>query len=188
METIRAHPFTVVCGETGSGKTTQVPQFLFEAGFSQTGSGSGPILCSQVSLISQAIETPGMIGVTQPRRVAAISMADRIRTELCTTSDVVSFQVRYQGNVTERTRVKLMTDGVLLQEIATDLLLTKYSVILLDEAHERNLNTDILIGLLSRAVTLRNKLAKEGKAKVGTLSTGTGTLLDSVRRSISVSS
>jgi len=135
METINNHQVTVLAGETGSGKTTQVPQFLYEAGY--------------------AMEK--MIGVTEPRRVAAMAMSSRVATEMNLDASVVSFQIRFQGNVTEDTKIKFMTDGVLLREIEKDFLLSKYSVIIIDEAHERSVFTDILIGLLSRIVPLRHK-------------------------------
>ncbi|KAG5840982.1 hypothetical protein ANANG_G00194730 [Anguilla anguilla] len=136
MEAVREHPCTVLCGETGSGKTTQVPQFLYEAGYA---SGSG------------------IIGITEPRRVAAVSMSQRVAKEMNLSTRVVSYQIRYEGNVTSNTKIKFMTDGVLLKEIQKDFLLQKYSVIIIDEAHERSVYTDILIGLLSRIVPLRNK-------------------------------
>jgi ATP-dependent RNA helicase DHX37/DHR1 len=101
----------------------------------------------------------GMIGVTQPRRVAAVSTAQRVAVELntpCGRGGKVAYQIRYDSSgVTPDTRIKFMTDGILLQEISSDFLLRRYSVILLDEAHERNLNTDVLLGLLSRAIPLR---------------------------------
>jgi ATP-dependent RNA helicase DHX37/DHR1 len=106
-----------------------------------------------------------LIGVTQPRRVAAISTAQRVADELnttCSAKGLVGYQIRYDSTtVGPQTKVKFMTDGILMREIQQDLLLRKYSVILLDEAHERNLNTDILIGLLSRIIPLRNRLAKD---------------------------
>ncbi|GAW05713.1 P-loop containing nucleoside triphosphate hydrolase protein [Lentinula edodes] len=146
MEAVLLNPVVVVCGETGSGKTTQLPQFLYEAGFGSPGS-----------------ENPGMIGITQPRRVAAMSMAARVAQELSLTSSKVSYQIRYDATVSPMTSIKFMTDGVLLRELATDFLLTKYSVIIIDEAHERSMNTDILIGVLSRVLKLREELWKEGK-------------------------
>uniref|UniRef100_A0A673MG78 RNA helicase n=1 Tax=Sinocyclocheilus rhinocerous TaxID=307959 RepID=A0A673MG78_9TELE len=136
MEAVREKECVVLSGETGSGKTTQVPQFLYEAGYASSG---------------------GIIGVTEPRRVAAISMSHRVATEMNLPSGVVSYQIRYEGNVTENTKIKFMTDGVLLKEIQKDFLLQKYSVVIIDEAHERSVYTDILIGLLSRIVPLRNK-------------------------------
>ncbi|KAG1852016.1 P-loop containing nucleoside triphosphate hydrolase protein [Suillus tomentosus] len=145
METIMLNPVVIICGETGSGKTTQVPQFLYEAGF---GDPTG--------------ENPGMIGVTQPRRVAAMSMASRVARELSLTSSRVSYQIRYDATVSPSTTIKFMTDGVLLRELATDFLLSKYSVIIIDEAHERSMNTDILIGVLSRVIKLREQMWKDG--------------------------
>lgn len=136
MEAIKENPCVVICGETGSGKTTQVPQFLYEAGYASKGAA---------------------IGITEPRRVAAVSMSHRVANEMNLSTRVVSYQIRYEGNVTDDTKIKFMTDGVLLKEIQKDFLLQKYSVIIIDEAHERSVYTDILIGLLSRIVPLRNK-------------------------------
>eukprot|EP00111_Clytia_hemisphaerica_P023893 TCONS_00070372-protein len=139
METIQENDVTLICGSTGSGKTTQVPQFLYEAGY---GSHSSK---------------PGMIGVTEPRRVAAVSMSKRVAEEMNMTTRKVSYQIRYEGNSTDETVVKFMTDGVLLKEMEKDFLLSKFSCIIIDEAHERSVYTDILIGLLSRLVPLRRK-------------------------------
>ncbi|KAJ1978627.1 putative ATP-dependent RNA helicase DHR1 [Dimargaris xerosporica] len=158
MEHIKEHPVIVLCGETGSGKTTQVPQFLYEAGYGHPDS-----------------DNPGIVGVTQPRRVAAVSMAQRVQHELNVPDGVVSHQIRYDSTVSAQTAVKFMTDGVLLRELAQDLLLSKYSVIIIDEAHERSLNTDILIGVVSRVVTLRERLAKEG-GTTGTITVAAGTV------------
>ncbi|KXX73790.1 putative ATP-dependent RNA helicase DHX37 [Madurella mycetomatis] len=144
MEAIHNNDVVVICGSTGSGKTTQVPQFLFEAGY---GSPNGP--------------TPGMIGVTQPRRVAAVSMSKRVAQELGSHSDTVAYQIRFEGTVDPKTAIKFMTDGVLLREVAQDFVLRKYSAIIIDEAHERSVNTDILIAILSRVVKLRAELTKE---------------------------
>lgn len=104
-----------------------------------------------------------MIGITQPRRVAAMSMAARVGHELSLSSSKVSYQIRYDATVSASTSIKFMTDGVLLRELATDFLLQKYSVLIIDEAHERSMNTDILIGVLSRVVRLREDIWKEGK-------------------------
>uniref|UniRef100_A0A8D2N4C5 RNA helicase n=1 Tax=Zonotrichia albicollis TaxID=44394 RepID=A0A8D2N4C5_ZONAL len=137
MEAINDNPIVIICGETGSGKTTQVPQFLYEAGYASSG---------------------GIIGITEPRRVAAVSMSQRVAKEMNLSHRVVSYQIRYEGNVTDETQIKFMTDGVLLKEIQKDFLLSKYKVIIIDEAHERSMYTDILIGLLSRIVPLRHKV------------------------------
>lgn len=104
-----------------------------------------------------------MIGITQPRRVAAMSMASRVAHELSLSSSRVSYQIRYDATVSPTTSIKFMTDGVLLRELATDFLLQKYSALIIDEAHERSMNTDILIGVLSRVVRLREEMWKEGK-------------------------
>ncbi|OXB84980.1 UNVERIFIED_CONTAM: hypothetical protein H355_016102 [Colinus virginianus] len=136
MEAISENPIVVICGETGSGKTTQVPQFLYEAGYTSSN---------------------GIIGITEPRRVAAVSMSQRVAKEMNLSHRVVSYQIRYEGNVTDETQIKFMTDGVLLKEVQKDFLLLRYKVIIIDEAHERSMYTDILIGLLSRIVPLREK-------------------------------
>ncbi|KAL8922555.1 MAG: hypothetical protein Q9208_005058 [Pyrenodesmia sp. 3 TL-2023] len=142
MEAIYNNPTVVIWGATGSGKTTQVPQFLYEAGF---GDPSSPNL--------------GMIGITQPRRVAAVSMAKRVSDELGGGLGKVSYQIRFESSVGDKTAVKFMTDGILIREIANDFALTKYSVIVIDEAHERSTNTDILIGMVSRIVDLRASMS-----------------------------
>ncbi|TIA85254.1 hypothetical protein E3P99_04038 [Wallemia hederae] len=144
VETVLLNPITVICGETGSGKTTQLPQFLFERAFGTKGSLN-----------------PGIVAITQPRRVAAVSMANRVGAELGVGSPKVAYKIRYDGNTSPETAIKFMTDGVLLRELANDFLLSKYSVVIVDEAHERSVNTDILIGVLSRVVTLRNNRWKE---------------------------
>lgn len=146
MEAIRQHSVVVLCGETGSGKTTQVPQFLYEAGFGNADS-----------------DNPGMIGVTQPRRVAAMAMAARVADELSLPPSKVSYQIRYDATVSVSTCLKFMTDGVLMRELANDFLLNKYSVIIIDEAHERSINTDVLIGTLSRVIRLREEMWRKGQ-------------------------
>ncbi|KDN34519.1 hypothetical protein RSAG8_12392, partial [Rhizoctonia solani AG-8 WAC10335] len=146
VETVLLNSVVILSGETGSGKTTQVPQFLYEAGFGVPGS-----------------DNPGMIGITQPRRVAAVSTASRVSHELNLPPPIVAHQVRYAKTTSPETRIKFMTDGVLLRELTGDLMLSRYSVVIVDEAHERGVNTDVLIGVLSRVVKLREKLWKEGK-------------------------
>ncbi|GMF43245.1 unnamed protein product [Phytophthora fragariaefolia] len=150
MEAITENDVIILCGETGSGKTTQVPQFLYEAGY---GHPDHPA-------------NSGRIGVTQPRRVAAVSTAKRVAEELNVPFGApkghVGYQIRYDAeHVSEHTRIKFMTDGILLKEIQQDFLLRQYSILLLDEAHERNVNTDILIGLLSRIAPLRAQMSRE---------------------------
>ncbi|KAL6767922.1 hypothetical protein ACKKBF_B37105 [Auxenochlorella protothecoides x Auxenochlorella symbiontica] len=143
MELLAEHDVVVLSGETGCGKTTQVPQFLLEAGFG----------CPRFP------ERAGAVGITQPRRIGAISTAERVADELGSRlGDVVGYQVRYDRSVGDATALKFMTDGILLRELQHDFLLPHYSAILVDEAHERSLNTDILLGLLSRVVSLRRQM------------------------------
>ena len=148
VEAIRMNPVVMIAGETGSGKTTQVPQMLYEAGFG----------------FKDSVDS-GMIAITQPRRVAAVSLSARMREELClpASSALVAHQIRYSSSTSPETSIKFMTDGVLLREMATDFLLSRYSVVIVDEAHERGVNTDVLIGLLSRVASLREKKWREGK-------------------------
>lgn len=136
VEAINENPVVILAGETGSGKTTQVPQFLYEAGYAANGK---------------------IIGVTEPRRVAATSMANRVADEMNLHDGQVGYQIRFEGNVKDNTRIKFMTDGVLLKEVQKDFLLSNYSVVIIDEAHERSVYSDILLGLLSRIVMLRHK-------------------------------
>lgn len=143
MEAIYNNSTIVIWGATGSGKTTQVPQFLFEAGFGDPGSPN-----------------PGMIGITQPRRVAAVSMAKRVSDELGNLTSKVSYQIRFESSVSDKTAIKFMTDGILIREIANDFALLRYSVVVIDEAHERSTNTDILIGMVSRIVDLRASMSR----------------------------
>jgi ATP-dependent RNA helicase DHX37/DHR1 len=146
MESIAENDVIVLCGETGCGKTTQVPQFLYEAGY---GSPLFP-------------ERAGAVGVTQPRRVAAVSTARRVAEELGSKiGDLVGYQVRYDKKLSSSSSLKFMTDGILLREVQEDFLLRKYSAIIVDEAHERSLNTDILLGMLSRIVTLRRTMFEQ---------------------------
>ncbi|EOA36036.1 hypothetical protein CARUB_v10008109mg [Capsella rubella] len=146
MEAINHHPAVIISGQTGCGKTTQVPQFLYEAGF-----GS-----------KQFSSRSGIIGITQPRRVAVLATAKRVAFELgVRLGKEVGFQVRYDKKIGENSSIKFMTDGILLREIQNDFLLRRYSVIILDEAHERSLNTDILIGMLTRVIKIRQEYYEE---------------------------
>src|SRR5487761_1202668 len=134
---IRDHQVVIVAGETGSGKTTQLPKICLELGRGIT----------------------GQIGHTQPRRIAARTVADRIATELGTqTGDVVGYKVRFADKASERTLVKLMTDGILLAEIASDRDLLRYDTLIIDEAHERSLNVDFILGYLRQLLPRRPDL------------------------------
>ncbi|GAB2246989.1 hypothetical protein Droror1_Dr00006871 [Drosera rotundifolia] len=151
MEAINEHISVIICGETGCGKTTQVPQFLYEAGF-----GS-----------SKSSVRSGIIGVTQPRRIAVLATAKRVAFELnLRLGKEVGFQVRHDKRIGENSKIKFMTDGILLRELQGDFLLKRYSVIILDEAHERSLNTDILIGMLSRVIRQRQEIFEEQQQKI----------------------
>lgn len=134
---IRAHQVVVVAGATGSGKTTQLPKICLELG--------------------RGIR--GMIGHTQPRRLAARTVAQRIADELDTPlGDAVGYSVRFTDRVSDRTCVKLMTDGILLAEIQRDRRLLRYDTVILDEAHERSLNIDFLLGYLRQLLPRRPDL------------------------------
>lgn len=134
---IAGHPVTIVSGATGSGKSTQLPKICLELGRGVT----------------------GLIGHTQPRRIAAQALAHRLSEELgSTTGDLVGYQVRFADRTHPGTLVKLMTDGVLLRELEGDPLLERYDTLILDEAHERNLNVDFLLGACRRLVGRRPEL------------------------------
>lgn len=139
VQAVKDSTFLIVTGETGCGKTTQLPQYLHKAGFCKN----------------------GRIGITQPRRVAAITVAQRVAQEMkYTLGKEVGYQVRFDDCTTQDTVVKYMTDGCLLREILADPGLSQYSVIILDEVHERSLNTDILLGLLKKVFSNPNKAMK----------------------------
>lgn len=137
MAAIAANQVTIIAGETGSGKTTQIPKMCLELGLGEK----------------------GLIGHTQPRRLAARTVAERIAEELgVDIGQEVGFQVRFTGEVSKATKVKLMTDGILLAEIQRDKLLRRYSTIIIDEAHERSLNIDFILGYLKRILPQRPDL------------------------------
>lgn len=163
MEAVHNYSTVIVCGATGSGKTTQVPQMMLESGY---GSACDSRLAGGQSTLSESPQSRGMIGVTQPRRVAAVSVGQRVATELGDQYKTkIAHQVRYDTTVSRETAIKFMTDGILLREISQDFVLSRYAVVVIDEAHERSVNTDILIGMLSRIVTLRHDLSKEDPGK-----------------------
>ena len=137
MDAIATHPVVIVCGETGSGKTTQLPKFCLELGRG----------------------VAGLIGHTQPRRLAARSVAARIAAELNTSlGEAIGYTVRFTDQVGANTFVKLMTDGILLAEVQQDRDLYQYDTLIIDEAHERSLNIDFLLGYLKRLFARRADL------------------------------
>ncbi|WP_268788666.1 ATP-dependent RNA helicase HrpA [Nocardioides sp. Root190] len=143
---IREHQVVIVAGETGSGKTTQLPKICLELGRGAPGDESGR-------------GRPRMIGHTQPRRIAARSVAERIASELDTElGDVVGYQVRFTDKTSKQSRVKVMTDGILLAELQRDRMLRRYDTIIIDEAHERSLNIDFLLGYLKQLLPRRPDL------------------------------
>ncbi|KAK4162274.1 P-loop containing nucleoside triphosphate hydrolase protein [Cladorrhinum sp. PSN259] len=127
---IETTPVTIVVGQTGSGKSTQIPQFLEQAGWCADGK---------------------IVGVTQPRRVAATTVAIRVAEEFgCEVGKEVGFSIRFEDATSAATRIKFLTDGLLIREALVDPLLSRYSVIMVDEAHERSISSDILLGLLKK--------------------------------------
>jgi ATP-dependent helicase HrpA len=140
LEALARHPVIVVCGATGSGKTTQLPKLCLEAGRGLGGRA-------------------GLIGHTQPRRIAARALASRLASELRTTvGGAVGYKVRFNERTGPQCRVKLMTDGILLKELESDAALRRYDTLIIDEAHERSLNIDLLLGVLKRLSPRRPEL------------------------------
>ncbi|KAA6401512.1 MAG: putative ATP-dependent RNA helicase DEAH13 [Streblomastix strix] len=158
IEQLSSSNVLLICGETGSGKTTQVPQFLWEHGY---GHPQG--------------KHRGLIGVTEPRRLAATSVCARVAEELGESGKgTVAYQIRYESTFQKgKTRLKFMTDGILLRELENDPLLWDYSVIIIDEAHDRAVNTDILLGCLSRVISIREKIVDLSK-QIGQKASGSG--------------
>ncbi len=145
MAAMDQHQVIIVCGETGSGKTTQLPKIALALGRGKLNAKPG--------------ERARLIGHTQPRRIAASSVAKRIAEELKTPlGEVVGFKVRFQDRLSKNASVKLMTDGILLAETQTDPLLQAYDTIIIDEAHERSLNIDFLLGYLRQILPRRPDL------------------------------
>lgn len=128
---IKHNLITFVQGETGCGKTTQIPQFLYENGFANH----------------------GKIVISQPRRLSTVFISKRLNYEM--NKNLAAYKIKYENTVTENTAIKVVTEGVLFREIQADFLLSEYSVVILDEVHERSANMDILVGLLSRIVKIR---------------------------------
>jgi ATP-dependent helicase HrpA len=150
QEALRAHQTIVIAGDTGSGKTTQLPQFCLE--LAQVEAPGSRKRDKRADLI---------IGCTQPRRIAALSVAERVREELTEKGEnglLVGSKIRFHDQTTTDTRIKFMTDGVLLAETRNDPLLRKYGVIIIDEAHERSLNIDFLLGFLKNLLPKRPDL------------------------------
>ena len=134
LECLENNQVVIVESPTGSGKTTQIPVILYEAGFT----------------------TNGIIGVTQPRRIAALSVSEFISKQMNTPyPGLVGYKMRFEDVTNSDTKIKIMTDGILLQEMKLDPWLSKYSVLMIDEAHERSLNIDFVLGLVKRVLKER---------------------------------
>ena len=134
LDCLEKNQVVIVESPTGSGKTTQIPVILYEAGFT----------------------TNGIIGVTQPRRIAALSVSEFISKQMNTPyPGLVGYKMRFEDVTNNDTKIKIMTDGILLQEMKLDPWLSKYSVLMIDEAHERSLNIDFVLGLVKRVLKER---------------------------------
>ncbi|MDR2602421.1 MAG: ATP-dependent RNA helicase [Spirochaetaceae bacterium] len=135
LQALKENQVIVLESPTGSGKTTQLPVILYEAGFSAS----------------------GIIGVTQPRRIAALSISEFITRQMsgASSSQVVGYKMRFADATTPETKIKIMTDGILLQEMKKDAYLSRYSCVIVDEAHERSLTIDFILGLLKRVLSAR---------------------------------
>ncbi|KAG1469503.1 hypothetical protein G6F56_003220 [Rhizopus delemar] len=147
MQAMTDNSTVIIIGETGSGKTTQIPQFILEAGL--------------------ASKELGGIAITQPRRVAAVNLAKRVSEETMTRlGSKVGYTVRFDDTSSSETILKYLTDGMLLREILSDELLLRYKVVVLDEAHERTLRTDMLFGMIKKIQQIREEKHKQGEEDV----------------------
>ncbi|CAO3700631.1 unnamed protein product [Rhizopus stolonifer] len=147
MQAMTDNPTVIIIGETGSGKTTQIPQFILEAGL--------------------ASKELGGVAITQPRRVAAVNLAKRVSEETMTRlGSKVGYTVRFDDTSSSETILKYLTDGMLLREILSDELLLRYKVVVLDEAHERTLRTDMLFGMIKKIQQIREEKHKQGEKGV----------------------
>lgn len=133
---MRKNETSIITGETGSGKTTQIPQYIYE----------------------DKLNGKGIIGITQPRRVAATTLATRVSQEAKSPlGKLVGYSIRFEDVTSEHTKIKFLTDGMLLREAVIDEKLLNYTVIILDEAHERTVHTDVLLGIVKKAQAVRKR-------------------------------
>lgn len=143
LQSIEQNQVLIVVGETGSGKTTQLPQYLYEEGYTKSAKSGSPL----------------KVGCTQPRRVAATSVATRVAEEVgCVLGEEVGYSIRFEDITSDKTAIKYVTDGMLLREFMTDPLLSSYSALMIDEAHERTVSTEIVLTLLKDIIKERKDL------------------------------
>lgn len=141
MHEIDNHETLIIIGETGCGKTTQIPQYIYE----------------------ERLNAGKVISITQPRRVAATTLSGRVAKEVeCNLGTTVGYSIRFEDVTSPQTKLKFMTDGMLLRESISDPLLKSYSFIILDEAHERTVQTDVLFGIVKKAQKLRKEKHLDG--------------------------
>lgn len=153
LEAISQNQVLILIGETGSGKTTQIPQYLYEAGYAK------PLNVTDGNKSGSSASLYRKIGCTQPRRVAAMSVARRVAEEMnCRVGDKVGYSIRFEDCTSPQTIIKYMTDGMLLREFMSEPDLASYSCLIIDEAHERTLHTDILFGLVKDIAKFRPDL------------------------------
>lgn len=136
MQVVQNHETLIIIGETGCGKTTQIPQFIYE----------------------EKLHGNKIIGVTQPRRVAATTLSARVAQEMnIKLGKTVGYRIRFEDMSSPETKLKFVTDGMLLREAILDEMLLSYSFIVLDEAHERTVHTDVLFGIIKKAQKMRKE-------------------------------
>ena len=161
IDALATHDVIILIGETGSGKTTQIPQYLAEAGYASTNAmrtdrNSSRRTHPNTPQHIENLSTKRLIGCTQPRRLPTRSVAERVATEYgCVLGEEIGYTIRFEDKTSSRTIIKYMTDGILLRKALSDPTFSQYGVLIIDEAHERSINTDVLLGLLKRAIALR---------------------------------